>query len=429
MSRDTFEAVRIAWGFPKELLRMMLSSLPIADDFKATDVRGSLVTGVMIRSARSRDWNFCLALAYNEKTGLLHGILNGMQTDEIELLLDCIQRSGRDILDSMLLPIFLLELKVHYFAVLLEKRARGIEEIEYMTGMRHGFSSNPRRNMSMVKDTERERMLKELDFDQITQKLTGLTGTLSFCEMTFSSSLRALNKVDAIRSRLTPQRETREEVDTRVSYLRELLIGSQALGGVLLDRTKAQVQTVYSLIGQKDNRLNIDTAAASRKIAEISLGQNTAMKDMAEDSRNVAILTQKDSTNMRIIAVVTLLFLPGTFMATFFSAGFFNFFAEKQQRGQVVSEWIWLYFVLTGGTTIVVFVCWIWYSKRQSQEILRIIKSASSAGTEAAQLNFDSTSPHHLSLPVQQEDRSMSIVPGGGGAPVARVISSRKTFT
>lgn len=246
LSRDTFEAVRIGWGFPKELLRMMLSSLPIADDFRGTDAHGSPVTGVMIRSARSRDWNFCLGLAYNEKTGVLHAILNGMQADEVGMLLDCIQRSGRDIVDSMLLPIFLLELKVHYFAVLLEKRARGIEEIEYMTGMRHGFSSNPRRNMSMVKDAERERMLKELDFDQITQKLTGLTGTLSFCDMTFSSSLRALNKVDAIRSRPTPKRETRGEVDTRVSYLRELLIGSQALGGVLLDRTKAQVQTVIS---------------------------------------------------------------------------------------------------------------------------------------------------------------------------------------
>ncbi|KIW19609.1 hypothetical protein PV08_00182 [Exophiala spinifera] len=366
ISRDTFEALRIAWGLPKELLRMMLSSLPIADDFKGTDAKGRPVTGVMIRSARSRDWNFCLGLAYNEKTGVLHGILNGMQNDEIALLLDCLQKTGRGDFDSMLLPIFLLELKVHYFAVLLEKRARGIEKIEYMTGMRHGFSSDPKRNMSIVKDVERERILRELDFDEITRKLTGLTGTLSFCDMTFCSSLRALHKVDNIRSRINPQREPRGDVEIRVSYLRELIVGSQALGAVLTDRTKAQVQTVYSLIGQKDNRLNIETAAASREIAEVSLGHNTAMKDMAEDSRNVAILTQKDSTNMRIIAVVTLLFLPGTFMATFFSAGFFNFFEGKQRQGQVVSRWIWLYFVLTGGTTLVVFAGWAWYSKRQN---------------------------------------------------------------
>lgn len=132
---------------------------------------------------------------------------------------------------------------------------------------------------------------------------------------------------------------------------------------------------------------------------------------------------------MRIIAVVTLLFLPGTFMATFFSAGFFNFFDDNQRQGQVVSKWIWLYFVLTGTTTIVVFVCWIWYSKRQNQEILRIIKSASAAGTESIQRDFEFISPQHLSLSTQQGDRSLSVVPSGEGIPVAPVFSSRKVFT
>ncbi len=242
ISRETFEAVRTAWGLPKELLRMMLSSLPITNEFRANDSLGRSITGIMVRSARSRDWNFCLALAYNEATGVLHGLLNGMQAGEIQMLLQCLQESSQELSDHMLLPIFLLELKVHYFAVLLEKRAAGIEEIEYMTGMRHGFSSNPRRNP--VKDTERERLLKDLDFDQITQKLTGLTGTLSFCHMTFTSSLRALEAVTTVRIRLLAGHRTLREVDTRITYLRELIVGSQALGGVLSDRTKAQVQTV-----------------------------------------------------------------------------------------------------------------------------------------------------------------------------------------
>ena len=221
---------------------MMLSSLPITNEFRARDSLGRSITGIMVRSARSRDWNFCLALAYNEETGFLQGLLNGMQAGEIQMLLKCLKESSQELSDPMLLPIFLLELKVHYFAVLLEKRAAGIEEIEYTTGMRHGFSSNPRRNP--VKDAERERLLKDLDFDQITQKLTGLTGTLSFCHMTFSSSLRALEVVTAVRARFLAGHRTLGEVDTRITYLRELIVGSQALGGVLSDRTKAQVQTV-----------------------------------------------------------------------------------------------------------------------------------------------------------------------------------------
>lgn len=125
------------------------------------------------------------------------------------------------------------------------------------------------------------------------------------------------------------------------------------------------------MIGQRDNRVNIETAAASRKIAEISLRHNTAMKDMAEDSRNVAILTRKDSTDMRIIAVVTLAFLPGTFMATLFSSGFFNFLPDHSS--QIVSKWIWLYFTLTGAATLIVFLAWFQFAKKQNKQMLTVI--------------------------------------------------------
>ncbi len=72
---------------------------------------------------------------------------------------------------------------------------------------------------------------------------------------------------------------------------------------------------VYSLIGQRDNRLNIEIGDASKKIAQATSRDSAAMKAIAEDSKKVALLTRRDSTNMRIIAAVTLFFLPGTFTA------------------------------------------------------------------------------------------------------------------
>lgn len=228
---------------------MMLSTLPIATKFQSKDSLGRDITGLLMRSGRSRDWNFCLGLVYNEQTGVLRGMLNGMQDEEIQLLLKCLRKCPQHLYNPMLLPIFLIELKVHYFAVLLEKRAEGIEDIEYATGMRHGFSSNPRRNVT--RDRERERILKDLDFDPITQKLTGVTGTLSFCDMTFTSSLRALELVCTMRqwaSTISGQprknAESQGVLDTRTAYLRELIVGAQAHGAVLSARTKAQVQTV-----------------------------------------------------------------------------------------------------------------------------------------------------------------------------------------
>lgn len=77
----------------------------------------------------------------------------------------------------MLVPLILVKMKIHYFAVLLERRERGLELIEHETGMRHGFSENPERNRSQ-KDRARSRA--NMDYDPITQKLTGLAGTFAF---------------------------------------------------------------------------------------------------------------------------------------------------------------------------------------------------------------------------------------------------------
>jgi hypothetical protein len=59
---------------------------------------------------------------------------------------------------------------------------------------------------------------------------------------------------------------------------------------------------------------------------------------------------------MRVIAAVTLLFLPGTFVATLFSASFWDFSPGNQ--GAMVSPWVWLYWVVTAGLTAAVLCIW-----------------------------------------------------------------------
>ena len=58
---------------------------------------------------------------------------------------------------------------------------------------------------------------------------------------------------------------------------------------------------LYCLVSTKDSQLSYRATEASLAIAE--------------DSRHIAISTSRDSTDMRIIAVLTLIFLPGAFVA------------------------------------------------------------------------------------------------------------------
>ena len=245
------------------------------------------------------------------------------------------------------------ELKTHFFSVLLERRAESLEAIEKETGMSHGFSEDPKRNRRL--DANRQQELAKLDFEPITQKLTGLTGTLAFCHLTFEANRQDLDLIVATARKISIARishksrvldDTRPDPDQRAKYLRNLISGGQAHQGVLLARTKAQVQTVYSMIGQRDNKLNIETAKAARR----------------------------DSNTMRIIAAVTLVFLPGTFTATLFSTTFFNF---QYQSSRIVSWWLWLYFVVTVVLTLAVVAGWYYLEKRQNQSMWQSLNIAS----------------------------------------------------
>jgi hypothetical protein len=62
---------------------------------------------------------------------------------------------------------------------------------------------------------------------------------------------------------------------------------------------------------------------------------------------------------MRVISIVTLIFLPGTFVATFFSTSFWDFGPSNQ--GSKVSSWVWLYWVVTVLLTMVVIGIWLWW--------------------------------------------------------------------
>jgi hypothetical protein len=124
------------------------------------------------------------------------------------------------------------------------------------------------------------------------------------------------------------------------------------------------IQKIYSLIGQKDNRLNILAANSSYQIAS--------------DSRRIAILTRRDSTDMRIIAAVTLLFLPGTFIATVFSTGMFEWGSDgaapdgnEGGHSKIVSRYIWVYFMLTGALTFLVLVAWVLFSYVQNRKMMK----------------------------------------------------------
>jgi hypothetical protein len=68
-------------------------------------------------------------------------------------------------------------------------------------------------------------------------------------------------------------------------------------------------------VAQRDNDLSLANARYSQKIAEATKEDSAVMKQLAKDSKELAKRTYLDSVSMRLMAVVNLCTMPGTFTA------------------------------------------------------------------------------------------------------------------
>jgi Mg2+ and Co2+ transporter CorA len=83
--------------------------------------------------------------------------------------------------------------------------------------------------------------------------------------------------------------------------------------------------------------------------------------EIAKATAQVAEETRQDSAAMKTIAVLTLTFLPGTAVATFFGMDMFNW--NPGPGEPVCSAYIWVFFVVTIPVTALVYAAWIWWFK------------------------------------------------------------------
>ncbi|MCJ1265620.1 hypothetical protein MMC22_005500 [Lobaria immixta] len=107
------------------------------------------------------------------------------------------------------------------------------------------------------------------------------------------------------------------------------------------------LNVAYNLLSQEENRWN-------RTISKQMVQDSMAMHQIALASKDIAEATKQDSYAMKTIAILTTLFLPGTFVAALFSTSMFDFDHDSIQ----VSRLFWVYWAVTVPLTVVVVVIW-----------------------------------------------------------------------
>lgn len=127
---------------------------------------------------------------------------------------------------------------------------------------------------------------------------------------------------------------------------------------VLPKRIENARNTITTLIQQRNEELNLDIAESSRRMTEAAM---------------------QDSASMRTIAILTMVFLPGTAVASFFSVSMFDWSAESGSA--VATQWLWVFFIVAAPLTIVVLGIWYVLAKRKERAALLSFRTANPEGT------------------------------------------------
>jgi Mg2+ and Co2+ transporter CorA len=97
---------------------------------------------------------------------------------------------------------------------------------------------------------------------------------------------------------------------------------------------------------------------------------NTATLNQADYTATIALETRRDSAAMKTIAVLTIVFLPGTYVATIFSMDMFQWQPEDGGR-PTVSKLFWVYWVITVPLTGLVLAGWLIWTRMSVGRLMK----------------------------------------------------------
>ncbi|KAE8152324.1 hypothetical protein BDV25DRAFT_72023 [Aspergillus avenaceus] len=138
------------------------------------------------------------------------------------------------------------------------------------------------------------------------------------------------------------------EVSAWPSEFRDL--AAQAQGGAFLQTR----QRLLFLAKETHSHLTRSRSLSERLGNEINLAFNLVSQGYGRNA-------QSDSAMMRTIGVVSLIYLPGTFVSGIFGTNFFDFDSEKPDNW-VMADSFWLYWAVTLPLTLATVVVWaLWH--------------------------------------------------------------------
>ncbi|EPS36405.1 hypothetical protein H072_10093 [Dactylellina haptotyla CBS 200.50] len=185
------------------------------------------------------------------------------------------------------------------------------------------------------------------DYTTDTASLAIQSAQAALCQTALESNLSILEElaqtIDAIEAVSPRMKEIRPYLLTEINNLKSRCKSSVGYTQGIQRNISYTQTAIYNLLAQRDSKLNLE---------------------LARDSRMLAIASKRDSSSMKTIAVLTIAFLPGTFVSSLFAMPVLNW--EAKSYGDVMTEKFWVYWAVTIPMTALIILAWVAWVKRQS---------------------------------------------------------------
>lgn len=356
--RKVFVKIMEELAIPAGIYQALLTGTP-----KSVFYTGGKHMGFVLRTPVSGSENWTLALSWSKYKGRLslRGIIFGLQGTEKSRLAMHLGDRLADSAHQMNIPVILCEMLIESDSIGVKTHASDLYQVELRTNF-HGYPLSSDGPSQLGKTPEK-------DFEDMTRSLNIIISRFAFHEMRIHANAdfvdQILSHIGTVKpshidtgkpssswtSELTP---VIQSLENRLNHLqteqRALLLEISCNQKI----AQSQLQIVYNLIAQRDNKDSLAMAELQTELARI---QTT-----------IANTTKEDSYAMRTIAIMSIIFLPGTFVSSFFSMDMFDWQAPKGTS--VVSFRFWIYWAVNAPLTVVVVSIWfLWLRTHKKHEV------------------------------------------------------------
>ncbi|PVH82445.1 hypothetical protein DL98DRAFT_653191 [Cadophora sp. DSE1049] len=246
----------------------------------------------------------------------------------------------------LVLPVYLAEQHIDFCTARIHEQNCKLDEVQIMTGQYSSSDYFPGVDLFTLEFTEMTRLLNtsaEITTHQVFT-LKGLSTALPVLK-TWGASLPQLRSECQDRDTLLTDQVA---ILDKLEYINGAIVASLIHAEHVEKRIETYRQLIYHLMAQKGSRTNLEVAKSSAAIAKSAKEDSAVM-------RQIALETKRDSSAMKTIAMLTMFFLPGTFVAAIFAMPVFEWDGTSTPA---IKSGFKSYWAITVPLTVTVFLLW-----------------------------------------------------------------------